>query len=53
MFVTVESLKGVDFVSAQKSFEGLFRGLVPKNINFDPVLEMAAEFFTHLGVACE
>ena len=40
-------------MSAQRSFEVLFHGLDPKNINFKPVLEMAAEFFTHLGVACE
>ncbi|KAF8441024.1 hypothetical protein L210DRAFT_3645268 [Boletus edulis BED1] len=45
-----ESLKQEDFVSAQTSFDMLFRGLDPKNINFKPVLEMAVEFFTHLGV---
>ncbi|KAH0835047.1 hypothetical protein J3R83DRAFT_10784 [Lanmaoa asiatica] len=47
----VESLKDEDFASAQKSFEVLFRGLDPKNVNLKPVLDMAAEFFTHLGVA--
>ncbi|KAF8133264.1 hypothetical protein EV363DRAFT_50264 [Boletus edulis] len=47
----IESLKQEDFVSAQTSFDVLFRGLDPKNVNFKPVLEMAAEFFTHLGVA--
>jgi hypothetical protein len=40
-------------MSAQTSFELLFQGLDPNNINFQPVLNMAAEFFTHLGVACE
>ncbi|KAF8133266.1 hypothetical protein EV363DRAFT_1397502 [Boletus edulis] len=47
----IESLKQEDFVSAQRSFDVLFRGLDPKNVNFKPMLEMAAEFFTHLGVA--
>ncbi|KAH0830262.1 hypothetical protein J3R83DRAFT_1626 [Lanmaoa asiatica] len=47
----IESLKKESFVSAQKSFELLFRGLDPKSVNFKPVLDMAAEFFTHLGVA--
>ncbi|KAF8548107.1 hypothetical protein OG21DRAFT_1607096 [Imleria badia] len=50
-FVTVESLRKEHFVSAEKSFEVLFQGLDPKNVNFDPVLKMAAEFFTHLGIA--
>ncbi|KAI9573140.1 hypothetical protein HD554DRAFT_2276719 [Boletus coccyginus] len=49
-FATVESLKEEDFVSAQRSFEVLFRGLDHKDVNFQPVLDMAAEFFTHLGV---
>lgn len=53
MFVTVESLKEEDFVSTQKSFEVLFQGLDPKNVDFKPVLDMTAEFFTHLGVACK
>ncbi|KAG6379309.1 hypothetical protein JVT61DRAFT_11764 [Boletus reticuloceps] len=47
----IESLNQEDFVSAQTSFDALFRGLDPKNVNFKPVLEMAAEYFTHLGVA--
>ncbi|KAG6379321.1 hypothetical protein JVT61DRAFT_11778 [Boletus reticuloceps] len=47
----IESLKQEDFVSAQKSFEVLFRGSDPKNVNFKPVLDMAADYFTHLGVA--
>ncbi|KAF8133262.1 hypothetical protein EV363DRAFT_1162606 [Boletus edulis] len=47
----IESLKQEDFVSAQTTFDVLFRGLDPKNVNFKPVLEMAAEFFTHIGVA--
>jgi hypothetical protein len=28
----------------------LFRGLDHKEIKYDPVLNMAAEYFTHLGV---
>jgi hypothetical protein len=53
LFVAVESLNEVDFVSAQKSFDVLFRGLDPDSINFQPVLDMAAQYFTHLGVACK
>lgn len=40
-------------MSAQMSFDVLFRGSDPQNVNFKPVFDMAAEFFTHLGVACE
>ncbi|KAF8549517.1 hypothetical protein OG21DRAFT_1525742 [Imleria badia] len=47
----VENLRGEHFVSAEKSFEVLFRGLDPKNVNFKPVLDMAVEFFTDLGIA--
>ncbi|KAF8553638.1 hypothetical protein OG21DRAFT_1523014 [Imleria badia] len=47
----VESLREVQFVSAEKSFEVLRQGLDPRNVNFDPVLKMAAQFFTHLGIA--
>ncbi|KAF8432753.1 hypothetical protein L210DRAFT_2767593 [Boletus edulis BED1] len=42
----IEGLKQENFVSAQKSFEALFRGLDPKNVNFKPVLDMAAERLT-------
>ncbi|KAG8220712.1 hypothetical protein J3R82DRAFT_3035 [Butyriboletus roseoflavus] len=47
----IERLKEQDFVSAQTSFDVLFQGLDPKNVDFKPVLGMAAEFFTHLGIA--
>ncbi|KAG6379300.1 hypothetical protein JVT61DRAFT_11755 [Boletus reticuloceps] len=47
----IKSLKQEDFVSAQTSFDVLFRGLDPKDVDFEPVLKMAAEFFTHIGVA--
>ncbi|KAF8432760.1 hypothetical protein L210DRAFT_3507390 [Boletus edulis BED1] len=47
----IESLKQENFVSAQKSFDVLFHGLHPTNVNFKPVLDMAVEYFTHLGVA--
>ena len=40
-------------MSAQTSFEMLFRGLDHNHIDFTPVVAMAAEFFTHIGVACE
>lgn len=33
--------------------ELLFSGLDPNDINFEPVLRMAADFFTHIGVACK
>ncbi|KAF8549527.1 hypothetical protein OG21DRAFT_1488462 [Imleria badia] len=46
----IENLKEEYFVSAQKSLEVLFQGLDPKNVNFKPVLDIAAEFFTHLGI---
>ncbi|KAF8120553.1 hypothetical protein EV363DRAFT_1474419 [Boletus edulis] len=47
----IESLKQENFVSVQKSFNMLFHGLDPINVNFKPVLDMAVEYFTHLGVA--
>ncbi|KAF8558054.1 hypothetical protein OG21DRAFT_1405907 [Imleria badia] len=50
-FVIVERLKEEGFVSARKSREVLFQGLDPRNVNFKPVLDMAVEFFTHLGIA--
>jgi hypothetical protein len=31
-------------MSAQTSFEVLFQGLDPNNVNFQPVLSMATEF---------
>jgi hypothetical protein len=31
----------------------LLQGLKPEEIDFSPVLLMAEEYFTHLGVACE
>jgi hypothetical protein len=51
--VVVESLKGQQFVSTRTSYDMLFRGLESENIDFSPILRMAAEFFTHLGVACK
>ncbi len=52
-FVVVERLKEHEFESAEKTSEVLFRGFLPKNMNYDPVLGMAAEYFTHLGIACK
>jgi hypothetical protein len=46
-------LKPFDFVSSRESVKALLEGLELKEINFQPVFGMAAEYFTHLGVACE
>ncbi|KAF8419964.1 hypothetical protein L210DRAFT_3510620 [Boletus edulis BED1] len=37
----IKSLKQENFVSAQKSFDVLFCGLHPTNVDFEPVLDMA------------
>ena len=47
----VESGKKQPFGSAQATCEVLFQGLDPANIDYSPVLYMAAEFFTRLSVA--
>ena len=52
-FVAVERLKEHEFESAEKTSEVLFRGFLPENMNYDPVLRMAAEYFTHLGISCK
>ena len=52
-FVAVERLKEHEFESAEKTSEVLFRGILPENINYDPVLRMATEYFTHLGIVCK
>jgi len=52
-FVAVEHLKEHEFKSAEKTAEVLFQGFLPRNIGYDPVLKMAAEYFTHLGIACK
>ena len=40
-------------MSVEESFEVLFRELDSQKVNFEPLLEMAAEFFTHLCIPCE
>ena len=52
-FVAVERLKEHEFESLEKTSEVLFRGFLPKNINYRPVLHMAAEYFTHLDISCK
>ncbi|KAF8558052.1 hypothetical protein OG21DRAFT_1481832, partial [Imleria badia] len=47
----IDSLKEEGFVSAHKSRKVLFRGLDHRNVDFEPVSDMAAEFFNHLGIA--
>ncbi|KAI0005925.1 hypothetical protein BJV74DRAFT_792373 [Russula compacta] len=47
----VESLQEEILESAEKTFEVLFRGLTPEDVEYDLVLRVAAEYFTHLGVA--
>ena len=41
------------FISDEDSLAVLLEGLQPEEIDFSPVLNMAEEYFTHLGVACE
>jgi hypothetical protein len=49
----VKALTLLDFVSPKESVNILLEGLELKEVNFQPVFNMAAEYFTHLGVACE
>ena len=39
-------------IPTEQALEYLFEGIEPKEVDFTPVLQMAAELFTHLGVAC-
>ncbi len=41
----------VEFISVEEPSRVLFQGL-DLEIDFDPVLNMAAEYFTHLGIVC-
>jgi len=50
--VLVESLKGQPYQSIETAYQVLFDGVAPI-IDYSPVLKLAAEFFTHLGVACK
>jgi len=49
----VAKLESVAFVSKEESLAKVFEGLQVEEVDFSPVLQMAAEFFTHLGVARE
>jgi len=41
------------FLSRHHSETLLFEGTNRDSVNLDPIFEMAAELFTHLGIACE
>jgi len=43
----------MSFISKEESLAKLFERLQVEEVDFSPVLQMAAEFFTHLGVARE
>jgi hypothetical protein len=40
-------------VPPDQSSAVLFHGIDPDDVDFKPVFDMAAEFFTHLGIACK
>ncbi|KAH7885711.1 hypothetical protein F5I97DRAFT_1808679 [Phlebopus sp. FC_14] len=46
-----EKLRNMVFVSKQDSEQVLFEGINREEVNFGPIFTMAAELFTHLGVA--
>lgn len=47
----VQKLRLTDFSSSNQSELKLFEGLDRDTLNFDPIFQLAAELFTHLGVA--
>ncbi|KAK2459975.1 hypothetical protein APHAL10511_007981 [Amanita phalloides] len=47
----IEILNGMLFVSQTESLAIILRGLNREEIDFTPVLNMAWEYFTHLGIA--
>jgi hypothetical protein len=52
-FCTVQTLKlAPAFISAEQTEDTLFKELDRKKVDFTPVLKLASEFYTHLGVAC-
>jgi hypothetical protein len=40
-------------VPSNQSSIALFQGIDPDEVNLTPVFDMAAEYFTHLGIACK
>jgi len=42
---------GPQFISSQQTLAVLFEGIGREEIDFEPIFNMAAELFTHLGVA--
>jgi hypothetical protein len=52
---SVEKLKPIVTMkplSPEKSLALLFEGIDSKTVDFTPIFKMAAELFTHLGIAC-
>ncbi|KAH9979799.1 hypothetical protein BJV74DRAFT_887877 [Russula compacta] len=47
----IENLREKNFESSQLTVEMLSRGPNPKEVDYGPVLKMAAEYFTHHGAA--
>ena len=47
----VTTLRHTPFLSLNHSETLLFQGVNRDSVNFDPILKMAAEIFTHLGIA--
>ena len=48
----VQKLRLTEFSSPNQTELKLFEGLDQDAIDFDPIFALAAELFTHLGVAC-
>jgi hypothetical protein len=49
----VTNLQHTPFLSLNHSETLLFDGVNRDLVNFDPIFKMAAQIFTHLGIACE
>ncbi len=49
----VTTLQHMPFLSPNHSETLLFEGINRDSVNFDPIFKMAAEIFTHLGIASE
>ena len=51
-FLSVCSLRHHVPMSADETVSMLFKGINSLTIDFQPIFNMAAELFTHLGIAC-
>jgi hypothetical protein len=49
--ITVQNLRLTEPSSSISAEALLFEGIERKTVDFDPIFKMAAELFTHLGVA--